>query len=160
MPPKRRSSSKKKATPPPPPVILYATKKDEFESLVLQFRGSCLVAVVTPFCNRCSRTVMPFLEKLNAERPPLLATQNIVVITAGEESAELCRSLEVVSVPFFFAYSYGKKIHAFSGDNVEKALLIAKIAAQQAEVDAKEAAAENETRAAEEGNVEAAVAVQ
>ncbi|RNF02278.1 hypothetical protein TraAM80_06509 [Trypanosoma rangeli] len=142
-----KSKSKKKA-PPPPPVVLYATKLEEFGALVLQHKGACLVAVLTSFCSRCTRTVMPFLEKLNLERPGVLSALNIVVINASDESAELCQSLEVVSVPTFFAYSYGKRLNVFSGDNVEKALLLAKLAAQKAEEDMKEAKKEEEAAAA------------
>ncbi|KEG08322.1 hypothetical protein DQ04_07451010 [Trypanosoma grayi] len=150
MPAKKRSvSKKKKAPPPPPPVVLYASNQEEFDAVVLNHQGSSLVAVLAPFCNLCSRTVMPYLEKLNAERPSALAALNIVVVNASDELAALCQSLEVVAVPSFFAYSYGKQLHSFAGDNVEKVLLIARLAAQQAEVDKKEAAA------AEEGGVEA-----
>ncbi|PBJ73217.1 hypothetical protein BCY84_14046 [Trypanosoma cruzi cruzi] len=165
MPPKSRSRSKsksksKKAPPPPPPVILYASNHEEFGAVVLQHNGGCLVAVVTPFCNRCSRTIMPYLEKLNSERPSLLSTLNIVVVNAGDETGDLCRSLEVVAIPTFFAYSYGKQIHAFSGDNVEKILLLAKLAAQQAEEDKKamEEAAAAAAAAAAEVETEAATA--
>ncbi|RNF01681.1 uncharacterized protein Tco025E_08528 [Trypanosoma conorhini] len=153
MAPKSRPRSKsklKKGPPPPPPVILYATNKEDFEAAVLQYKGACLVAVVTPFCSRCTRTVMPYLEKLNSERPSLLSALNIVVINASDESVELCRSLELVAVPTFFAYSYGKQLTGFLGDNVEKALLLAKLAAQQAEEDAKEAMKEEAAAVAAE----------
>lgn len=75
---------------------------------------------------------MPFLTKLNNDRPDMLQKINIVVLIANSQTEELCQQLSINTIPYFASYSYGKLIESFSGDNVQKALLIAKIAAQAA----------------------------
>ncbi|EAN77148.1 thioredoxin, putative [Trypanosoma equiperdum] len=140
MPPKRAGKSKKKPKPPPP-VVFYISTIEEFSEKVEKYEGCCLVATVATHCSMCSTTVVPYLENLNTSRPAALAALNIVVINVDTESAELCKSLQFGAIPTFFSYSYGKLMHTFSGNNMDKALLIAKIAAQQAELDKAEAAA-------------------
>ncbi|CCD15740.1 unnamed protein product [Trypanosoma congolense IL3000] len=135
MPPRKRSLTKKKKPQAPPPSVLHVTTLEEFNEKVLQHQGCALVAVVAAFCNICMATVLPYLENLNASRPPALAALNIVVITVSRKTEELCASLEFGAIPTFLSYSYGVRLHSFCGNNMEKALLIAKHAAQQAELD-------------------------
>ncbi|KAG8348251.1 putative Thioredoxin [Trypanosoma vivax] len=153
MPAKKRVS-KKSAPPPPPPVVLHASTLEEFGTTVERHEGPCLVAVVTSFCNYCAATVLPYLENLNSTRTPAMSKLNIVVIEASTQSSELCKSLGVKAIPTFFCYSYGKQVLSFQGDNVNKALLLAKIAIQRAEEDkiALDAAAAAAAAAAANGD--------
>lgn len=133
---------KSKAPPPPPPLVLRVSSSEDFEQYITQFRGSALLAIVTPHCNRGTESVVPFMEKLNEERIPLLKDMNIVVMYTDERTKKLCQELDVHSTPAFLAYSYGKLVESFSGANLEKAELIAKIVAQAAEEETARLAAE------------------
>lgn len=57
---------------------------------VLQFSGAVLLSIVTPICQLCVNTVMPFLTKLNNDRPDMLQKINIVVLIANSQTEELC----------------------------------------------------------------------
>lgn len=46
---------------------------------------------------------------------------------------DICAELKVTSLPLFYAYAYGEQVFSFAGSNMEKALAIAKMAAQVAE---------------------------
>lgn len=136
-----RSKSKSKKgknnePPPPPPTIIGIKSREDFETFVQKHKGSALVAVVTTLCPISTNTIIPFLEKLNDERPAALESTNIIVLYANDDTADLCRELEVVTVPFFVSYSYGSVVQKFAGDNTEKVLLIAKLAAAAAEAEA------------------------
>lgn len=119
--------------PPPPPTLIRLDTPDDFRAHVTCFNGSALLAVVSPLCSASTNTVVPFLEKLNNDRPSLLKETNLLVLYAMDTTDELCEQLQISTVPAFFAYSYGELVHSFQGDNTAKAELIAKIAAQKAQ---------------------------
>lgn len=76
--------------PPPPPQIIVISTVADYEMTVLQFSGAVLLSIVTPICQLCVNTVMPFLTKLNNDRPDMLQKINIVVLIANSQTEELC----------------------------------------------------------------------
>lgn len=81
------------APPPPPPQVIVISTVADYESAVLQYNGAVLLSVVTPICQLCVNTIMPFLTKLNSERMDVLEKINIVVLVASSATKELCQKL-------------------------------------------------------------------
>lgn len=142
---------KRKASPPPPPIVLRVRSQEDFENHILNHRGSALLAIVTAHCKIGVESIVPFMEKLNDDRPPIMKDTNLVVMYTDEETRELCQSLEVNATPAFKSYSYGNQIESFAGDNVEKALLIGKMACQAAQEEEARLMAEAKLQGQQEG---------
>lgn len=150
-----KGGKNRRKTSLPPPIVLRIRSKDDFGTHITNYPGMALLAVVTPHCNEGVKVVVPFMEKLNEERQPPLNGANIVVMYTDEETKELCKSLEVHATPAFFAYSFGALIESFAGSNLDKALLIAKIAAQTAQEEEARLAAESKLQLQQEQNAPA-----
>lgn len=136
---RRRSTSKRKkvkAPPPPPPIPRRIHTREDLDNYVLNHQGSALLVVITPLCTTCTNIVIPFVEQLNGNRPAALKETNLAVLYAGDDTSDMCLELEVKSAPHFRAYSYGTLVHAFSGDNLDKVMLLVKMAAQAAVAEA------------------------
>ncbi|CAD2216707.1 hypothetical protein ADEAN_000417800 [Angomonas deanei] len=132
---KKRSSSKKKkstAAPAIPPTLIRLFNEEDFEKYVVSLKGSALVAVVSPINATTCSAVLSGLEQLNSNRGPALAETNLCVVFANKDSAALCERLQVSTSPYFESFSYGNSVFKFSGDSMEKAVLIATHASQAA----------------------------
>ncbi|KAG5466904.1 hypothetical protein LSCM1_01081 [Leishmania martiniquensis] len=144
----KKSSRKNAAPPPPPPVVKPVNTLDELQQHVTSHAGAALLVIVSPLDAATTNTVVSAMEKLNSNRPALLAEINIAVCYAAPSTALVCRSLCVTAVPFVQSYAYGEVVGEFIGDNTEKMELLAKIAATQAAVKAARLAEEEKQRQA------------
>lgn len=146
----KAGKNKGKGSPPPPLLVLRVRSRDDFVSHITDFRGVALLAVVTPHCKEGIELVIPYMEKLNEERQPPLNNANFVVMYTDEETREICKTLEVHATPAFFAYSFGTLVESFAGTNLEKVLLIGKIASQVAQGEEARLVAEAKLQAQQE----------
>jgi hypothetical protein len=128
----KNKGAKKSVVQPPPPVLLRVNTVEELEAEVLTHAGAALVVVVSPLTASTTDAVVAALERLNSNRPPLLAEIALVVIYALPSTKEVCQRLGVASLPFVRSYAYGDVIGEFAGDNTEKVELLAKLAATAA----------------------------
>lgn len=144
--------NKGKSSPPPPPLVLRIRSKEDFATHITNYHGVSLLAVVTPHCKEGVDVVVPYMEKLNEERQPPLNNANFVVMYTDEETAELCKSMEVHATPAFLAYSFGTLIEHFSGANLDKAILIGKMASQVAQEEEARLAAEAKLQVQQDSN--------
>lgn len=142
---------KRKASPPPPPIVLRVHNQADFDLHISNHKGSALLAIVTPHCKVGVESVVTFMEKLNEERPPLMKDTNLVVMYTDDETKDICQALQINATPAFKSYSYGTLIESFAGDNLEKALLIGKMACQAAQEEDARLAAEAKLTGQQEG---------
>ncbi|CCW62158.1 unnamed protein product [Phytomonas sp. EM1] len=150
---KKRRKSKRGPLPIPPTLIPVETV-DDMEIHVYKHEGASILSVVSPLCSISTDSVIPFLENLNVKRPPALKETNLLVLYATEETTAVCRHLGVKAIPSFFSYHFGELKEFFTGDNMDKFLLLAKRAeevalARKLELQAQRNAAE---KLAEENN--------